>query len=92
MFAIGESRWKEQGNQGQEGGYDYMRCGLIYGPGYANRGGWAFDPARHGKNYNQLCCDGHVLAMSPWLLFNPTNTAAMWNYDHQPHPEFWPRG
>ena len=89
MFAIGASRWKLQGNQGHDGGHDYMRCGLIHGPGYANRGFGAFDPARHGKNYNQLCCDGHALAMSPWLLFNPTNTAAMWNYDHQPHPEFW---
>jgi prepilin-type processing-associated H-X9-DG protein len=49
----------------------------------------AFDPARHGKSYNQLFCDGHVAAMNPWVLFNPTNTAAMWNSDHQPHPELW---
>jgi prepilin-type processing-associated H-X9-DG protein len=90
MFAIGESRWKEQGDQGTEGGRDVMQCGLIYGPGYANRGVGAFDPARHGKNYNQLFCDGHVGAMSPWILFNPTNTAVMWNYDHEPHFEFWP--
>jgi prepilin-type N-terminal cleavage/methylation domain-containing protein/prepilin-type processing-associated H-X9-DG protein len=90
MFAIGESRWKSQGNQGPEGGRDVMDCGLVYGPGWANRGVGAFDPARHGKNYNQLFCDGHVSAMSPWILFNPTNTAAMWNYDHQPHREFWP--
>ncbi len=62
-----------------------MQCGMIY----VNRGVGAFDPARHGKNYNQLCCDGHVAAMSPWVLFNPSNTAAMWNYDHQPHPEMW---
>jgi prepilin-type N-terminal cleavage/methylation domain-containing protein/prepilin-type processing-associated H-X9-DG protein len=44
---------------------------------------------RHGKNYNQLYCDGHVSAMSPKVLFSPSNTAAMWNYDHQPHPELW---
>ncbi len=43
----------------------------------------------HGKNYNQLFCDGHVSAMSPSILFNPTNSATMWNYDHQPHPELW---
>ncbi len=85
MFAIGESRWRSQGNQGPEGGEDYMQCGMIY----VNRGVMAFDPARHGRNYNQLCCDGHVVAMNPWVLFNPTNTAAMWNYDHQPHPESW---
>jgi hypothetical protein len=27
--------------------------------------------------------------MNPWVLFNPTNTAPMWNNDHQPHPEMW---
>jgi len=42
---------------------------------------------RHGKNYNQLYCDEHVSAMRPELLFNPSNTAAIWNYDHQPHTE-----
>ena len=86
MFSIGESRWKDQGGEGAAGGNDFMLCGCIY----VNRGWGAFDPARHGKNYNQLFCDGHVLAMSPWVLFNPTKTAVMWNYDHQPHPEFWP--
>lgn len=44
---------------------------------------------RHGNNYNLLLCDGHVSAMSPTILFNPTNSAARWNYDHQPHPEIW---
>jgi prepilin-type N-terminal cleavage/methylation domain-containing protein/prepilin-type processing-associated H-X9-DG protein len=85
MFSIGESRWKNQGDEGAAGGNDFMLCGEIN----VNRGVGAFDPARHGKNYNQLFCDGHVSSMSPWILFNPTNTAAMWNYDHQPHPEFW---
>ena len=84
MFAIGESRWKA--HEGPEGGSDYMQCGLLGN----NRGVWSFDPARHGKNYNQLFCDGHVSAISPSILFNPTNSAAMWNYDHEPHPEFWP--
>jgi len=43
----------------------------------------------HGKYYNQLYCDGHVSAMSPSILFNPTNTASRWSYDHQPHTELW---
>jgi prepilin-type N-terminal cleavage/methylation domain-containing protein/prepilin-type processing-associated H-X9-DG protein len=47
------------------------------------------DPPRHGRNYNVLCCDGHVDAMPPALLFNPTNTAARWNIDHQEHKETW---
>ena len=46
-------------------------------------------PPRHGKNYNVVCCDGRVLGMNPSVLFNLTNTAAMWNNDHEPHPETW---
>ena len=47
-------------------------------------------PPRHGRNYNILCCEGHVEGMSPSILFEPARTAARWNYDDQPHPEFWP--
>ena len=47
------------------------------------------NPLRHGKNYNQVYCDGYVGAMPPSVLYNPTNTAALWNRDHQPHPEYW---
>lgn len=43
----------------------------------------------HGKNYNTLFSDGHVSAMPPLALFDPSVTAALWNYDHQPHPEQW---
>jgi prepilin-type N-terminal cleavage/methylation domain-containing protein/prepilin-type processing-associated H-X9-DG protein len=88
MMSIGESRWRADGIR--EGGMDWMACGAGATP-QLNRipGGFDLDPARHGKNYNQLFCDGRVGAMSPWILFNPTNSASMWNYDHQPHPEFW---
>ena len=48
-------------------------------------------PRRHGRNYNFACCDGHVEALDPGLLFSPTNTAVRWNNDHQPHPETWYR-
>jgi prepilin-type N-terminal cleavage/methylation domain-containing protein/prepilin-type processing-associated H-X9-DG protein len=89
MFSIGESRfltagkvtvpggWAENG----PGGTDVLSCGNIWNV--------PFDTARHGKNYNQLFCDGHVSSMSPWDLFNPTNTASLWNSDNQPHPELW---
>jgi len=85
MFAVGESRYlnaKQNSGPGGAGGRDYMECGISQ---------WsiAFDPQRHGRKYNQLFCDGHVAAMDPYVLFNPTNTATMWNYDHQPHPESW---
>ena len=86
MFSIGESRIGEsrdsKGNR-TRGGDWLLICG------YLREEENAFE-ARHGKNYNQLFCDGHVSAMNPWVLFNPTNTARMWNYDHEPHPELWP--
>jgi prepilin-type processing-associated H-X9-DG protein/prepilin-type N-terminal cleavage/methylation domain-containing protein len=82
MFAIGESRFLSL-SVNKQGGFWGMWCGELQLPH------WAFDPARHGKSYNQLFCDGHVAGMNPWLLFNPTNTARLWNYDHQPHPELW---
>jgi prepilin-type N-terminal cleavage/methylation domain-containing protein/prepilin-type processing-associated H-X9-DG protein len=87
MLAIGESRFLNEAVNQSPGGIDEMRCGLLNWIGI----NWSllFDPARHGKNYNSLYCDGHVKAMNPWVLFNPTNTAALWNSDHQPHPELW---
>jgi prepilin-type N-terminal cleavage/methylation domain-containing protein/prepilin-type processing-associated H-X9-DG protein len=83
MLSIGESRFLDAKVNGSPGGECDLVCGMR------KNSHWAFDPARHGKNYNQVFCDGHVSAMSPWVLFNPTNTASMWNYDHQPHPELW---
>lgn len=89
MLSIGESRFLTTNKvslpdgtvvQGGPGGQDTLQCGDPH---------VSFDPARHGKNYNQLFCDGHVSSMSPWVLFNPSNTASMWNYDHEPHPEQW---
>lgn len=91
MLAIGESRFTKGTGKivGKDhklsGGRDYMICGFLQD----KRPKVAFDPARHGKKYNQLFCDGHVAGMNPWVLFNPTNTAALWNNDHQPHPELW---
>ena len=83
MLSIGESRFLNTKVNGVGGGWAAMECGQLRLPDFA------FDPARHGKTYNQLFCDGHVAAMDPWVLFNPTNTAAMWNSDHEPHPELW---
>jgi prepilin-type N-terminal cleavage/methylation domain-containing protein/prepilin-type processing-associated H-X9-DG protein len=91
MLAIGESRFTEGNGKtggkdyGLSGGRDYMICGFLADI----RADVAFDPARHGKKYNQLFCDGHVAGMNPWVLFNPTNTAMLWNNDHQPHLELW---
>lgn len=80
MLAIGDTYMKV----GDSSADDDWRCGPF-------ASGYAAEPfvARHGKNYGALLCDGHVADMSPWVLFNPSNTASMWNYDHQPHPELW---
>ncbi len=83
MFAIGESRFLSLNGNRSFGGFWGMICGELHSNTVA------FDPARHGKNYNTVFCDGHVAGMNPWLLFNPVNTAPMWNYDHQAHPELW---
>lgn len=89
MLSIGESRYLTANEvsvpggsvKSGPGGGDALDCGNL---SYE-----LFDPGRHGKNYNQLFCDGHVSSMSPWVLFNPTNTASMWNYDHEPHQDLW---
>jgi prepilin-type N-terminal cleavage/methylation domain-containing protein len=80
MLAIGDSQFLNAGANGFPGGQDTLFLNLPWFP---------FDPARYGKTYTQLWCDGHVAAMSPWVLFNRTNSAALWNSDHQPHPELW---
>jgi type II secretory pathway pseudopilin PulG len=81
MLAIGESQFLNAEVNGSPGGSDVLYSSLT--------SGHAFDPARHGKKYNQLLCDGRTSAMSPWTLYNRTNSAALWNYDHEPHPELW---
>lgn len=83
MPAIGESRFLNA-QENQDSGGPNVSIGGGLGEKF-----FAFDAARHGKNYNQLFCDGRVAAMDPWVSFNPTNTGSMWNYDHEPHPEWW---
>jgi prepilin-type N-terminal cleavage/methylation domain-containing protein/prepilin-type processing-associated H-X9-DG protein len=84
MIAIGDSRLdRSPGNgPGAQGlGMDLLMCGAF-------SGNFPYPP-RHGKNYNVVFCDGHVEGMDPAFLFDPTNTAPLWNIDHQPHPEGW---
>ena len=69
-------------NPGGGDGQDYGTCNLFLGRPLK-------DLTRHGKNYNQVYCDAHVEAIPPVVLFNPTNSATLWNRDHQPHPERW---
>lgn len=88
MLAIAESRFVSPEVNEIPGGETELVCGFL-GSYKGAMSEFAFGEKRHGKNYNQLYCDGHVGAMDPRILFNPTNSAALWNYDHEPHPELW---
>jgi prepilin-type N-terminal cleavage/methylation domain-containing protein/prepilin-type processing-associated H-X9-DG protein len=91
MFAIGESRFRQEpGLSNHADCVDGMFCGYLeYVVSRDTRKPITF-PARHGKNYNQLFCDGHIATMEPCVLFDPNQTGAMWNNDHQRHAELWP--
>jgi len=90
MCAIGESRHRSEKEVPNDSGVFLMYCGNIWGRHVGeNYYGNPPLPYRHEKSYNQLLCDGRVTAMDPWFLFNPTNSAAMWNRDHLPHQELW---
>jgi prepilin-type N-terminal cleavage/methylation domain-containing protein len=84
-FAIGESRLVGYPDLGENDdmiiGFALLGSNLIRAAPY---------PPRHGKNYNQLCCDGHVEVINPLVLFDPAQTGVRWNIDHQPHTETWP--
>ena len=81
MLSMGDSLMK----LGTPAGDDVWSCGHLFASDLAA------SPyvLPHGKNYNQLYCDGHVSVMNPAILFDPSKSAALWNYDHQPHPELW---
>jgi prepilin-type N-terminal cleavage/methylation domain-containing protein/prepilin-type processing-associated H-X9-DG protein len=86
MLAIGDSRTRldpEKPPLFPPMGESYLACGDYVSPP------WLQSPPRHGRNYNFLFCDGRVAAIDPAIMFNPTNSAALWNIDHQPHPETW---
>jgi prepilin-type N-terminal cleavage/methylation domain-containing protein/prepilin-type processing-associated H-X9-DG protein len=86
MIAIGESRLQKANVWGINytmlwSGSDALVCGAMSsGPAL---------PRWHGQNCNVAFCDAHVESIPAVRLFNPTNTAARWNNDHQPHPETW---
>jgi type II secretory pathway pseudopilin PulG len=43
----------------------------------------------HGRGYNILFCDDHVVMVKRNDLLYPPRTARNWNRDNQPHPELW---
>jgi len=89
MIALGDSRFLDVSINRNPGASVQLVIGFLNWTGLGVARAYAFG-LRHGREYNFLLCDGHVTAMNPWILFNPTNTGAMWNYDHQSHTELWP--
>jgi prepilin-type N-terminal cleavage/methylation domain-containing protein len=76
-------------------GYDWTACiptdtlahAEAYGDPYG--GNMVATPPQHRTAFNVVSCDSHVAAVPLSDLFNATNTAVHWNFDHQPHPELW---
>jgi prepilin-type processing-associated H-X9-DG protein len=46
-------------------------------------------PPLHGKGYNILFADGHVVLVRRNVLLFPPRSAHNWNRDNQPHQEAW---
>jgi prepilin-type N-terminal cleavage/methylation domain-containing protein len=89
MFAIVESRFRRETKaQNDLDCVAGMFCGYTQ---YPKTGFPISFPARHGKNYNELFCDGHIAAQDPLILYDPHQTAVLWNNDHQPHADLWPK-
>jgi prepilin-type N-terminal cleavage/methylation domain-containing protein/prepilin-type processing-associated H-X9-DG protein len=86
MFAIAESKVSSFADSSSWTGW--AACNDYMGSDSWRDTQWYY-PARHGKNYNVLFCDGHVAGIPRETVYNPTNTARMWNRDHQPHQENW---
>jgi prepilin-type processing-associated H-X9-DG protein len=86
MFATGDTQImtagivNSTGNLAGDGNLN-LCCGI-------NQTIFSYSP-RHGKDYNVVFCDAHVTRINPLTFFNPTNTAAPWNNDHQAHFDLW---
>jgi prepilin-type N-terminal cleavage/methylation domain-containing protein len=90
MFAIGDSRTMSVDQtsfplQFVGSSFDYETP--YFAESWFQRN-WA-TPERHGKNYNVVCCDGHVSGMNRVLFFDLNKTAVNWNNDHLEHREAW---
>jgi prepilin-type N-terminal cleavage/methylation domain-containing protein/prepilin-type processing-associated H-X9-DG protein len=86
MYAISEPRILRETQAGVPAviGLSYMRCGYLQDIGNEIR------TPPHGRSYNVLFCDGHVVTISRVTLLDVTKTGPNWNHDHEPHQETWP--
>ena len=92
MFAIGESRAISV-NQSPTFSTAYVGSGVDWGTPTSLSSAFGIywtSPERHGKNYNVVCCDGHVSGLDRFVFFESDKTAVNWNSDHREHREVWP--
>ena len=86
MFAIADSRvWRNPNapyTTNRWYALDEMQCGVLNYP-------TEIRTPRHGKGYNVLSCDGHVVFLPREVIFSLRKSAQNFNNDHQPHPESW---
>jgi prepilin-type N-terminal cleavage/methylation domain-containing protein len=69
-------------------GQDWAAC-IPSSPNQWTGDTYIQNPPQHGNNFNVDCSDGHAESVRHSYLFDPTNSAPRWNFDHQPHPELW---
>jgi prepilin-type N-terminal cleavage/methylation domain-containing protein/prepilin-type processing-associated H-X9-DG protein len=75
-------------------GMDEIWC-LYPSPGFIAFKGSPLSPhgdtiaKQHGRYFNVVFCDGHVMPVLLNELFNPSKSARNWNFDHEPHQELW---
>jgi prepilin-type N-terminal cleavage/methylation domain-containing protein/prepilin-type processing-associated H-X9-DG protein len=100
LFAFMDSRGNWEDTQWEGADETYAPIGSFSPVPTVNIGGlFIQNPPQHGKYFNVLCCDGHVEVVLILNLFyvsssgpqsgSEFNTAARWNADNKPHPEFW---
>lgn len=89
MFAIGDSRTASPGPPGEYRGLDYIYPG-VWPAGVLPVGGSEYRPIPpHRRDYNLVFCDDHVEAVRRKKFIDPSSTWQNWNYDHEPHSEWW---
>lgn len=94
MIAIGDSRIQHITGGADVNGQRIPDLDVIAGrdilfPGTSPLFESPIFPARHGNNFNVSFCDAHVESCNAAILFSFSHSAALWNSDHQPHPETW---
>ena len=76
-------------NRMNEAIYWFRHDGLPPRPGTMTWFSWRSIQKRHYGKWNIAFCDGHVVKLNTWQLFDSSSdlVLAQWNKDNLPHPE-----